>query len=67
VVRAVTVRGASAKRGKTRLVSDGGARAGNSWRPQIACSGGRVVAVWEDERDGPARLYSSFGSARSLW
>jgi hypothetical protein len=25
------------------------------------------VAVWEDERDGPPRLYSSSGSARGLW
>jgi hypothetical protein len=67
VVRAVTVRGAASKRGRARLVSDAGARGGNAWRPQLACSGGRVVAVWEDERDGPARLYSSFGSARRLW
>jgi hypothetical protein len=71
VVRAVTVRGAAGggtfKRGRTRLVSDAGARGGNAWRPQLACSGGRAVAVWEDERDGPPRLYSSFGSARSLW
>jgi hypothetical protein len=71
VVRVVTVRGAAGggpfKRGHARLVSDAGARGGNAWRPQLACSGGRVVAVWEDERDGPPRLYSSFGSARSLW
>jgi hypothetical protein len=67
VIRAVTVRGGALKRGRTRLVSDAGARGGNAWRPQLACSGGRAVAVWEDERDGPPRLYSSFGSARGLW
>jgi predicted amidohydrolase len=67
VVRAVTLRGAALKRGRARLVSDAGTRGGNAWRPQLACSGGRAVAVWEDERDGPPRLYSSFGSARRLW
>jgi hypothetical protein len=67
VVRAVTVRGGALKRGRTRLVSDAGARGGNAWRPQLACSGGRAVAVWEDERDGPPRLYASFGSAGGLW
>jgi hypothetical protein len=67
VVRAVTVRGAGSRRGRARLISDAGAHAGNAWRPQLACSGGRAVAVWEDERDGPPRLYTSFGSARSLW
>jgi hypothetical protein len=66
VVRAVTMRGGT-KRGRARLVSDAGAGGGNAWRPRLACSGGRVVAVWEDERDGPPRLYSSFGSARGLW
>ena len=67
VVRAVTVRGSALKRGRTHLVSDAGPRRGNAWRPQLACSGGRAVVVWEDERDGPPRLYSSFGSARGLW
>jgi hypothetical protein len=67
VVRAVTVRNGSLKRGRARLVSDAGTRGGNAWRPQLSCSGGRAVAVWEDERDGPPRLYSSFGSARRLW
>jgi hypothetical protein len=66
VVRAVAMRG-GVKRGRARLVSDAGARGGNAWRPRLVCSGDRVVAVWEDERDGPPRLYSSFGAARSLW
>jgi hypothetical protein len=66
VVRAVTMRG-GVKRGRARLVSDSGPRGGNAWRPRIACSGGRVAAVWEDERDGPPRLYYATGAARSLW
>jgi uncharacterized membrane protein YgcG len=71
-VRAVTVGGSGgggsgdAGRGRARLLSDAGARGGNAWRPRIACSGGRVVALWEDERDGPPRLYVSHGSARRL-
>ena len=62
-VRAVSMRG-GAKRGRTHVLSGGGS---NAWRPRIACSGGRYVAVWEDERDGPSRLYYSAGSARGLW
>jgi hypothetical protein len=64
-VRVVTMRGGTS-RGRARLVSDAGARGGNAWRPRLGCSGDRVVAVWEDERDGPPRLYSAFGSARRL-
>jgi hypothetical protein len=64
-VRVVTMR-AGARRGPARLVSDAGPRGGNAWRPRIACSGDRVVAIWEDERDGPARLYFASGSARRL-
>jgi hypothetical protein len=66
VVRAVRMRG-GVKRSKAWLVSDAGARGGNAWRPQLGCSGGRLVAVWEDERDGSPRLYYSSGAARSLW
>jgi hypothetical protein len=66
VVRAVTMR-AGAKRIRTRLVSDTGPRGGNAWRPRLACPGKRVVAVWEDERDGPSRLFYSAGAARGLW
>jgi hypothetical protein len=64
-VRAVTVRG-GVRRGRALLVSDAGARGGNAWRPRIACSGGRALVVWEDERDGPPRLYYSTGAARRL-
>jgi hypothetical protein len=66
-VRVAGVRGGAMKRGRARLVSDAGARGGNAWRPRLACSGDRVVAVWEDERDGPPRLYYASGAARSLW
>jgi hypothetical protein len=66
VVRAVTMRGGS-KRGPARLLSDAGARGGNAWRPRLACSGGRVLAAWEDERGGRPRLYYSTGAARRLW
>jgi hypothetical protein len=64
-VRVVTMRRGS-KRGRARQVSDAGARGGNAWRPRLGCSGDRVVAVWEDERDGPPRLYVAVGSARRL-
>jgi hypothetical protein len=66
VVRAASMRG-GAKRGRSRLLSDAGVSGGNAWRPRNACSRGRVIAVWEDERDGPPRLYYSIGSARRLW
>jgi hypothetical protein len=62
VVRTVSMRGA--KRGRTHLLSATGT---NAWRPRSACSKGRAIAVWEDERDGPTRLYYSAGSARGLW
>jgi predicted amidohydrolase len=54
-IRAVYVRGA--RRGRAHRVDDAGPRAGNAWRPRIACSGGAAVALWEDERDGPAQIY----------
>jgi hypothetical protein len=63
VVRAVAMRGGR-RRGRTHLLSNPGS---NAWRPRIACSGGRAVAIWEDERDGPSRLYYSAGSTRGLW
>jgi hypothetical protein len=64
-VRAVTLRGGT-RRGRALLVSDAGPRGGNAWRPRIACSAGRALVVWEDERDGPPRLYYSTGAARRL-
>jgi hypothetical protein len=54
-------------RGRARLIADPGERGGNAWRPRIACSDGRVLAAWEDERDGPPRVYYALGAARRLW
>jgi hypothetical protein len=54
-VRAVYVK--RGKRGRARRVDDAGPRAGNAWRPRLACSGDDVLALWEDERDGPAQIY----------
>jgi predicted amidohydrolase len=53
-------------RGRTHLIR-GASVAGDAWRPRIACSNGRALVVWEDERDGPSRLYYAIRSARSLW
>ena len=54
-IRATLVRRGS-RPGRVR-VDDGGPRAGNAWRPRLVCGGGRAVALWEDERDGPAQIY----------
>jgi hypothetical protein len=56
VIRAVRVRG-GARRGRALRVDDGGPGAGDAWRPRLACSGGRVVAAFETERDGPDQIY----------
>ena len=53
-------------RGRAHLLR-GASVGGNAWRPRIACSNGRAVVVWEDERDGPPRLYYAVRSARGLW
>ena len=50
------VRGGS-ERGRARRVDDAGRRGGNAWRPQLGCAAGRVLAAWEDERDGPPQIY----------
>jgi hypothetical protein len=63
-VRAVYVRGG--KRGRARRVDDAGPRAGNAWRPRVVCSGDRVIAAWEDERDGPAQIYFGLSSVSRL-
>ena len=59
------VRAARRRRGVAR-VDDGGARAGDSWRPRLACTGRRVLAVWESERDGPDQIYAAFARPRRL-
>jgi hypothetical protein len=47
------------RRGRAWRVDDAGSRGGNAWRPQLACAGGRVLAAWEDERDGPPQVYAA--------
>ena len=64
-VRAVYVRGGN-ERGRARRVDDAGPRAGNAWRPRLACSGENVLALWEDERDGPAQIYFARAKLRRL-
>ena len=64
-VRAVFMKGGT-KRGKPRRVDDAGPRAGNAWRPRLACVGGRVLALWEDERDGPAQIYFARANLKRL-
>jgi hypothetical protein len=64
-VRAVRLRGGT-KRGPVRRVDDAGDRGGNAWRPRLGCWGDRVVAAWEDERDGPAQIYAAVTSAERL-
>jgi hypothetical protein len=64
-VRIVRMRGGS-ERGRAYRVDDAGRRGGNAWRPQLACSRGRVLAAWEDERDGPPRIYTAVAPAGRL-
>jgi hypothetical protein len=54
------------KRGRARRVDDAGPRAGNAWRPRVVCGGGRVLALWEDERDGPAQIYFARAKLKRL-
>jgi hypothetical protein len=54
------------RRGRAARVDDGGRRAGDAWRPRLACSGGRVVAAFETERDGPSQIYVASARAKRL-
>jgi hypothetical protein len=54
------------RRGRARRVDDAGRRGGNAWRPQVACARGRVIAAWEDERDGPAQIYVARARVRRI-
>lgn len=60
-VRAALVDGAG-EAGRAFRVDDAGRRGGNAWRPRLACGKRGAVALWEDERDGPAQIY--FARAR---
>ena len=64
-VRVVHMRGGS-KRGAARRVDDVGDRGGNAWRPRLGCWGDRVIAAWEDERDGPAQIYAAVSTLARL-
>ncbi len=64
-IRIVSVAGGT-RRGRARRVDDTGSRGGNAWRPRLGCWGSRVLAVWEDERDGPPQIYSAVASVRRL-
>jgi hypothetical protein len=64
-IRAVYMKGGR-KRGRARRVDDGGPSAGNAWRPRLGCSGKDVLAMWEDERNGPAQIYFARASLRRL-
>jgi hypothetical protein len=64
-IRVAHLRGGTA-RGPARRVDDAGDRGGNAWRPRLGCWGERVVAAWEDERDGPAQVYSATSSFARL-
>jgi hypothetical protein len=45
--------------GRAQRVDDTGMRGWNQWRPALTLAGGRVVAAWEDERDGPPQIYTA--------
>ena len=64
-VRVVRMRGGTT-RGPARRVDDAGDRGGNAWRPRLGCWGDRVVAAWEDERDGPPQIYAATAPAARL-
>jgi hypothetical protein len=51
---------------RARRVDDAGPRAGNAWRPRLACTGRRALALWEDERDGVAQIYFARAKLRRL-
>lgn len=42
-------------------VDDTGFSGWNQWRPALARSATRLVAAWEDERDGPPQVYAATG------
>ena len=65
VIRLVDVRGVR-RHGRAVRVDDGGRRAGDSWRPRLACSGRHALAVWETERDGPRQIYAALARSGRL-
>lgn len=65
VIRLARLRGGT-RRGRAWRVDDGDAGSGNAWRPRLACSRGRLVAAWEDERDGVPQVYVAGASVREI-
>ncbi len=63
-IRAARLRGGRPQR--TVRVDDTGRGGSNQWRPALARSGGRVVAAWEDERDGPPQIFTARVALRRL-
>jgi hypothetical protein len=52
--------------GRRTRVDDSGRTGWNQWRPALAVSGPRVVAAWEDDRDGPAQIFFARAPLRRL-
>jgi hypothetical protein len=52
--------------GRAVRVDDTGTRGWNQWRPALALSSGRVIAAWEDERDGPPQIYFARAKTRRI-
>jgi hypothetical protein len=52
--------------GKPARVDDSGRMGWNQWRPALALSRGRVVAAWEDERDGPTQIFFARAPLRRI-
>jgi hypothetical protein len=52
--------------GRAVRVDDTGSRGWNQWRPALTMARGRVLAAWEDERDGPAQIYFSRARPRRI-
>jgi predicted amidohydrolase len=46
-------------RGPAARVDDSGRAGWNQWRPELAIVGSRVLAAWEDERDGPVNVFAA--------
>jgi predicted amidohydrolase len=48
---------AGGRLGPAVRVDDSGRAGWNQWRPEVAAAGKRVLAAWEDERDGPPNVF----------
>jgi hypothetical protein len=56
----------ASRRGRPVRVDDSGATGWNQWRPALALSRSRVIAAWEDERDGPAQIFFARAPLRRI-